>query len=338
MYGAPRHDMLNPAQREIIDGMEPFVATQLELLNSAENCWQPSDYLPESTGDNWPEQVRELRDQAKSIPDELLVVLVGDMVTEEALPTYQSLLNGFEGVSDRSGSDASAWARWTRGWTAEENRHGDLLNRYLYLSGRVDLRAVEVTIQNLIIKGFDPGTTNNPYRGFVYTSFQERATKVSHHNVSKLARAAGDETLQLICNTIASDEARHERAYTNFMGYLFEKDPVGAVLAFRDVLQSQIVMPAQNMGGASEPDLFERFSTVAQRLGVYTAEHYAQIVTHLVERWRVESLAGLTGEAAAAQEYVCTLGPRYRRLAERASRRATPEPPQAFSWIFGRAA
>ena len=73
------------------------MATQLELLNSVENCWQPSDYLPESTGDNWPEQVRELRDQAKSIPDELLVVLVGDMVTEEALPTYQSLLNGFEG-------------------------------------------------------------------------------------------------------------------------------------------------------------------------------------------------------------------------------------------------
>jgi acyl-[acyl-carrier-protein] desaturase len=104
------------------------------------------------------------------------------------------------------------------------------------------------------------------------------------------------------------------------------------------VLQSQIVMPAQNMGGAGEPDLFEHFSAVAQRLGVYTAEHYAQIVTHLVERWRVESLAGLTGEAAAAQEYVCTLGPRYRRLAERASRRATPAPPQAFSWIFDRTA
>ena len=123
---------------------------------------------------------------------------------------------------------------------------------------------------------------------------------MSHHNVAKLARAAGDETLQLICNTIASDEARHERAYTNFMGYLFEQDPAGAVLAFRDVLQNQIMMPAQNMGGAGEPDLFERFSAVAQRLGVYTTEHYAQIVTHLVERWRVESLAGLTGEAAGA--------------------------------------
>ena len=34
-----------------------------------------------------------------------------------------------------------------------------------------------MTIQNLIAKGMNPGTENNPYQGFVYTSFQERATK-----------------------------------------------------------------------------------------------------------------------------------------------------------------
>jgi acyl-[acyl-carrier-protein] desaturase len=27
----------------------------------------------------------------------------------------------------------------------EENRHGDLLNKYLYLSGRVNMREVEMT-------------------------------------------------------------------------------------------------------------------------------------------------------------------------------------------------
>ena len=27
----------------------------------------------------------------------------------------------------------------------------------------------------------DPKTENNPYLGFIYTSFQERATKVLHH-------------------------------------------------------------------------------------------------------------------------------------------------------------
>ena len=61
---------------------------------------------------------------------------------------------------------------------AEENRHGDLLNKYLYLTGLVDLRKIEVTIENLIASGMDPKTENNAYLGFVYTSFQERATKV----------------------------------------------------------------------------------------------------------------------------------------------------------------
>lgn len=52
------------------------------------------------------------------------------------------------------------------------------MNKYCYLSGRVNMRAVERTIQNLIGSGMDPKTENNPYLGFIYTSFQERATKV----------------------------------------------------------------------------------------------------------------------------------------------------------------
>lgn len=49
------------------------------------------------------------------------------------------------GVDDPNGVSSSAWAKWSRGWTSEENRHGDLLNRYLYLTGRVDMRAIEVS-------------------------------------------------------------------------------------------------------------------------------------------------------------------------------------------------
>lgn len=36
------------------------------------------------------------------------------------------------------------------------------------------MKAIEVTIQNLIGSGMDPKTENNPYLGFVYTSFQVR--------------------------------------------------------------------------------------------------------------------------------------------------------------------
>ena len=36
-------------------------------------------------------------------------------------------------------------------------------------------QAVEQTIQNLIGSGMDPKTDNNPYYGFIYTSFQVKA-------------------------------------------------------------------------------------------------------------------------------------------------------------------
>lgn len=72
---------------------------------------------------------------------------------------------------------------------------------------------MEVTIQNLIGSGMDPKTENNPYLGFIYTSFQERATAVSHGATARHALELGDKTLGKICGAIASDEKRHERAY-----------------------------------------------------------------------------------------------------------------------------
>ncbi len=51
------------------------------------------------------------------------------------------------------------------------------------------MKAVEVTIQHLVGSGMDPKTENNPYLGFVYTSFQERATKVQALTFPALACA-----------------------------------------------------------------------------------------------------------------------------------------------------
>ncbi len=328
---------MDPHKREVIADMEDFVESQLPILKSVEDSWQPNDFLPDMACENWQEALRQFRLGSEAIPDELLVVLVGDMVTEEALPTYQTLLNTFEGVSDTTGTSTSPWARWSRGWTAEENRHGDLLNKYLYLTGRVDMRAVEVTIQHLIRNGFDPGANQDPYKGFVYTSFQERATRISHSNVARLAQKAGDDHLKTICGLIAGDEARHEKAYTAFISKIFEVDPNGAILAFRDLMKSQIDMPAHLMYDGKDPSLFDHFSLVAQRIGVYTALHYADIVEHLVRTWNIETLANLSGEAAEAQDFLCHLGQRYTRLAERSQRRLDQKTTFKFSWIHDRA-
>lgn len=141
---------------------------------------------------------------------------------------------------------------WTyEGKTRPDCRHRStrcaLQNKYLYLTGRVNMKAVEVTIQRLIGSGMDPKTENNPYLGFIYTSFQERATKVSHGNTANAAKEFGDTALADMCGHIAADESRHEIAYTRIVDKLFERDPDGAMLAFADMMRKQIVMPAHLM-------------------------------------------------------------------------------------------
>jgi acyl-[acyl-carrier-protein] desaturase len=313
--------------------MEGFVEENLgSLLVDVDKSWQPSDLLPDLTAENWREQLAEFRERARSLSDELLVVLVGDMVTEEALPTYQTWLNRLRGVGDPTGASASPWARWSRGWTAEENRHGDLLNKYLYLTGRVDMRSVETTIHHLINNGFDPQTENDPYLGFVYTSFQERATKISHRNVGVLAKRAGDEHLHKICGLIAGDEARHEKAYKLFMSKVFELDPSHAVSAFARMMKAKIVMPAVLMYDGKEKNLFTKFSLVAQKSGVYTVKDYAEIIGALVQDWKIDHLTGLTDAAANAQEYLSTLSERYSKLSDR----VTFSGVETFSWVYNR--
>ncbi|GBG84496.1 hypothetical protein CBR_g38778 [Chara braunii] len=326
-------------QLEIVKSMDSWAGeTLLPLLKPIERSWQPSDYLPDSSSESFYEDVRELRKRALEIPDDYFVVLVGDMITEEALPTYQTMLNTLDGTRDETGASPTPWGKWTRTWTAEENRHGDALNRYLYLSGRVNMRAVEKTIQYLIGSGMDPKTENNPYLGFVYTSFQERATFISHGNTARHAKEYGDMKLANLCGTIAADERRHEIAYTLIVEKLFELDPNGTMLAFYDMMKKGITMPAHLMYDGESQTLFDDFSAVAQRLGVYTAADYASILQHLVKRWKVENIPGLSGEAAKAQDFVCKLPSRIVRLAERAeSKRAKDELKTArFSWVHNR--
>ena len=88
-----------------------------------------------------------------------------------------------------------------------------------------------MTIQNLITSGMDPKTENNPYLGFIYTSFQERATKISHGNTASHATQYGDKALGKICAAIAGDEARHEKAYIKIVDEFFARHgPLAAVL------------------------------------------------------------------------------------------------------------
>ncbi|KAL0317549.1 UNVERIFIED_CONTAM: Stearoyl-[acyl-carrier-protein] 9-desaturase, chloroplastic [Sesamum angustifolium] len=151
-----------------------------------------------------------------------------------------------------------------------------------------------------------------------------------------LPKEHGDLKLAQICGIIAADEKRHETAYTKIVEKLFEIDPDGTVLALADMMRKKVSMPAHLMYDGRDENLFDHFSAVAQRLGVYTAKDYADILEFLVARWEVEKLTGLSGEGHKAQDYVCGLPARIRRLEERAHARAKQAPPVPFSWIYDR--
>ena len=317
----------------VVKGLEDFVKDNLSLFLPVDELWQPSDLLPNFSNEN--ERLITFRRDANKVPDEVLVVLVGDIITEEALPTYQTWLNRIEAIKDHTGIDNTAWGLATKWWTAEENRHGTLLYSYLRLNSNVDTRSIEETIQYLIRNGFDIRAGNDPYKTLIYTTFQERATHISHINVARLARRYGDENLYEICMKVASDEKRHETFYKRVMKKIFERDPNDAMLAFKEMMEKKIVMPAEQMYDGRDPKLFDHYSIVAQRINVYTILDYAEIIKDLVKSWEISKYS-VSGEAAEAQGYLSGLAQKYKDKAEAMQRRINKQPKLPFSWIKNR--
>lgn len=299
-------------------------------LVPVEKTWQPTDLLPDSKDESFFEEVRELRELAKELPYDFWVVLVGDTITEEALPTYESWLMEVEGVEQHGGGNG--WSKWIRFWTGEENRHGDALNKYLYLSGRVDMKEIERTTQHLINDGVEIGTQKDPYKNFVYTSFQELATNISHNRVAMMAKDYSNKGLAKMCKMIAGDEMRHYSAYTEFVKNIFEVDPSEMMIAFRDMMKHKIIMPAHFLreSGAKAGSAFEEFSNAAQRLGVYTAQDYVDILRRLTKRWDISNINGLTDDAERARDFVMNLPARLERIGQRMQ---VPEESYQFKWV-----
>jgi len=317
-------------RKEVMQTLEKNIDSFVDkFLITPEKIWQPTDFLPNSQKDTFMDEVEEIRELSKELSDDFWVVLVGDTITEEALPTYESWLLNVDGVQQ---DPDNGWAKWLRAWTSEENRHGDVLNKYLYLSGRVNMREVEITTQHLIADGFDIGTATDPYKNFVYTSFQELATYISHNNVAKIARKKGHKALAKMSKIIAGDEMRHHIAYTEFVKQIFAIDPSEMMLAFHHMMKHKIVMPALHLRESfcDKGTLFDQFSTVAQRVGVYTGIDYVDILKKLNTAWEIDKITNLTPEAEKARDYLMKLPERMYRITERI---VVPDTKYEFKWM-----
>jgi hypothetical protein len=90
---------------DFVQSMESWAEEAIEpLLMSSSDAWQPSDLLPDPASPDFIDAIRMLRSECQTLPAEYLVVLVGDMVTEEALPSYMSMLNRMDGTKDATGA------------------------------------------------------------------------------------------------------------------------------------------------------------------------------------------------------------------------------------------
>ncbi len=194
------------------------------------------------------------------------------------------------------------------------------------------MREVEISTQYLLNDGSDIGTGTDPYRNFIYTSFQELATNISHRRVATMSKQAGNKRLSKICGIIAADEARHASAYIDFIKRIFVLDPSELMLALEDMMRKKIVMPAHYLRetGGAIGDLFSHFSDAAQRIKVYTTYDYINILEDLLKQWNIDSITGLNDPAEKARDYLIALPQRLQRISERIK---IPEKQYEFKWI-----
>lgn len=137
-----------------------------------------------------------------------------------------------------------------------------------------------------------------------------------------------------MCGVIAADEARHAKAYMSFISHAIKVDPSEVMIAFEDMMRKKIVMPAHFLRESGEPqgEAFAHFSDAAQRMEVYTALDYVDILRDLNREWAIDKVSGLNEKGEKARDYLMKLPDRLTRLAERIK---IPELQYKFKWIYG---
>ena len=191
------------------------------------------------------------------------------------------------------------------------------------------MREIEESIGDFIRNGFTTKTLNCPYRGMVYTSFQERATRISHSRIAEAARAAGDLKLAKISQVVAADEGRHEAVYQSFVKEILNQDPNAMLEAIMETMKTGIVMPFSSTGKESH----QFFSNVTEAIGMYTYNDYIEILEFLLKRWEIAELQNLNDKGKAAQEYLCNLPNRYRRIQQRKKAVKLEDIGEQFKWV-----
>jgi acyl-[acyl-carrier-protein] desaturase len=297
--GSPEVETL--AKVEVLGDLEDVVHTLMEAHEAKRVLWFPSELLSAEPDTDPDHHIRELRERARGISLPARVALALNLLTEEGLPHFHRLLAAYLGGD-------TFWSRWTNLWTAEEDRHGAVLHDYARDSQILDNPVLERMQFEYLKAGFDPDWDKDPYRVFVYTTLQERATQVSHANCGKLA-SEYEPTIGTVLANVAKEEARHYAFYRHIFKEVLARDPNRALAS------AAAIMPSIDMPGVNMPH-FREMADVIRRAGIYGPRDYLQIVEEQIRFWKIEKLEGLDETGKKAQETILGVPRRLERVAD----------------------
>src|SRR6185295_17589657 len=224
---------------EVLRDLEGRVRELMDAHERKRDLWYPADLLqagPDSCADEF---VSRLRSQAECIPDPIRAALALNMLTEEGLPHFHRLLAVYLG-------DDSYWRLWNNLWTAEEDRHGQVLHDYARDTRLFDQRKIEEMQFEYLRRGFHPEWDRDPYRVFAYTTVQERATQFSHGETGRIVGEYEPRLAEVLAH-VAKDEARHYAFYRSVFELILERDPNAALHS------ASFILPAIDMPGVTMP-------------------------------------------------------------------------------------
>jgi acyl-[acyl-carrier protein] desaturase len=271
--------------RALLRQLEATAEENLDRHLASAEDWMPHEYIPWREGRNYTGLGGERwsADQSRLSPIARTAMEL-NLLTEDNLPSYHAeLIHTF----GRQG----AWGVWVNRWTAEEGRHASCIRDYLLVTRGVDPERLEQARMATLQAGWDSG--GKPVlHSFVYVSFQELATRISHRNTG---RYCDDPIAERLLARIAMDENLHMIFYRDLVTAALEIAPSQALRAIADEVAG-FVMPGSVIPG------FARRAIQIARAGIYDLRiHHDEVIMQLVRHWRVFEITGLDADGEQAQ-------------------------------------
>lgn len=261
--------------KEAMATIAPTIQRVVTEHEANQRLWMPSELIP-------------YEHKFPRLPPELAGLLALNLLTEDGLPYFMALL------VKHLGDEGPIW-EWNRLWTAEEDRHGQVIKRYLYQTlVRDELIALEEMQYHYLRSGFWPQWSNDPYQLFSYVLLQEQATWLSHAGIARQAKSV-DPVLTTIMGKVSGEELKHYQAYLKMFQALMEINPSHAVCSILAVVK-KFSMPGTSIPG------FTELATLQVRLQVFGPIEFSNLVSKLWDTLNIGRLTNLESYGDQARD------------------------------------